>query len=290
MKSRSKGLIFAMMSSCSFGLMPLFSLPVMSAGIEAPSVIVYRFGFGAIWLMLALLCMGKNLRITWSKLWRVAVLGVFNMLTGITMVWGYNYMASGPATTIQFSYPIFTCVLMMLFFHERLTWRVALSIILAVIGVMGISGFNPSDMGSFSTVGLILELLSGLTYAIYLVLVPALKLENEDNLYLIFWVFIFSTLFTLPIAAGTSGIQGFSSVSVGINLVLMGLIPTAFSHITLIIGIRHVGSTISSILGALEPLTAMIVGILIFSEQFTALIALSFVLIIASVTLLILKK
>ena len=132
-QSRAKGLVAAMVSSCSYGLIPLFSLPVMQAGMLTQSVLIYRFGLGTLFILSGMLAMKVSPRITWSQFWRIGVLALFSMLGAVTLLYGYYYMPSGPATTIQFSYPVFTCVMMVLFFHERLTLKVVVAIVLAVL-------------------------------------------------------------------------------------------------------------------------------------------------------------
>ena len=143
-KSRTKGFVNAMISSCSFGLIPLFSVPVMEAGMQTPSLLIYRFLFGAVFILMGMAYMKISLKITFGHFWRILILALSNDVTALAMVYGYNFMPSGAACTIQFSYPIFTCVLMMIFFHEKLTARTATAIVLAVIGVAALSGV---DMG-----------------------------------------------------------------------------------------------------------------------------------------------
>ncbi|MGM9870059.1 MAG: DMT family transporter [Sodaliphilus sp.] len=288
-QSRAKGFVSAMVSSCSYGLIPLFSLPVMHAGMFTQSVLIYRFGLGTLFILLGMLAMKVSPRITWSQFWRIGVLAFFSMLGAVTLLYGYNYMPSGPATTIQFSYPVFTCVMMVLFFHERLTLKVVVAIVLAVIGVMMLSGVSLTDFRGVSVVGVGLELIAGLTYAIYLVLVPVFKVNEVDSLSLTFWVFVISVFYLVLWALFTTGIQPITTVDMGVNLLLLAFIPTAVSNLTLILGLRHIGSTLTSILGALEPLTAMVVGVLVFAEPFTLAVSIGFLCIVASVTLLIYK-
>ena len=278
-----------MVSSCSYGLIPLFSLPVMQAGMLTQSVLIYRFGLGTLFILLGMLAMKVSPRITWSQFWRIGVLAFFSMLGAVTLLYGYYYMPSGPATTIPFSYPVFTSVMMVLFFHERLTLKVVVAIVLAVLGVMMLSGVSLTDFRSVSIMGVGLELIAGLTYAIYLVLVPVFKVNEVDSLSLTFWVFVISVFYLVVWALLTTGIQPVITVDMGINLLLLAFLPTAVSTLTLIIGLRHIGSTLTSILGALEPFTAMVVGVLVFAEPFTLTVAIGFLCIVASVTILIHK-
>lgn len=290
MTNKTKGFIEAMVSSCTFGLIPLFSMPCLNAGMTTLSVITYRYGLGCLAMAAIALSLKQNLKITWTEAWRIFILAVFNNLGAFTLIYGYKFMDSGAATTIQFSYPVFTCIIMMLFFHERLTLRTATAIVLAVAGVACLSGYHPGTT-NISVAGVVIELLAGLTYAIYLVLVPMFKTRNIESSKLTFYVFLFSTLQLVAVQLPCSGtIDMPPNAMVIVNLLLLGLIPTAISNYTLILSIKKIGSTLASILGALEPLTAMIVGVCVFGEHFSLTIAVGFIAIIFSVMLLILKQ
>lgn len=276
-----------MISSCTFGMIPLFSMPCLNSGMDTMSVITHRFGLACIAMLVIMLVQKQSLGITLQDAWRIFILAIFNNLAAFTLIFGYNFMDSGAATTIQFSYPVFTCLIMMVFFHEKLTWRTAIAIVLAVVGVACLSGYEPG--GAFSVLGVVIELLAGLTYAIYLVMVPVLKVRKIESSKLTFYVFLFSTIQLLVLSPFTGGITTASTATVMINLVLLGLIPTAISNFTLILGLKQIGSTLTSILGAMEPFTAMIIGVCVFNEKLSIAIALGFVAIIISVLLLILQ-
>lgn len=289
MTDRTKGFIIALASSCTFGTIPLFSLPCLEGGMNTINIVIHRYGLGCLFMFIIMLFQGQNLRITLQDAWHIFILAIFNNLGALTLIYGYNFMDSGPATTIQFSYPVFTCIIMMMFFHEHLTLRTAIAIVLAVIGVACLSGYTPGTT-NVSWIGVGIELLAGLTYAIYLVMVPVLKVRNIESSKLTFYVFLLSTVQLLAVVPFTSGGIEFASTStLWINLLLLGLIPTAISNLTLILGLKKIGSTMTSVLGAMEPLTAMIVGVCVMGEHFTAVIALGFVAIIASVLILILQ-
>ena len=287
-KSRTRGFINAMISSCSFGLIPLFSVPVMEAGMETPSLLIYRFFFGAIFILMGMAYMRIGLKITLGQFWRILILALSNDVTALAMVYGYNFMPSGAACTIQFSYPIFTCLLMMAFFHERLTLRTAFAIVLAVVGVAALSGIDMTGCDSRVWIGVGLELLAGLSYAVYLVLVPVLNVSKMDSLKLTFYVFLLGGVLLVLFTLFTpTGIQPIGSLKIGGTLLLLGLVPTAVSNFTLIVGLKNIGSTLTSILGALEPLTAMAVGV--FAEPFDLVTLLGLVCIVAAVLVLIMK-
>lgn len=289
MTDKSKGYVFAMLSSCTFGSIPLFSIPVLASGMLTQSVLVYRFVFACM-VMAAIMAVRRyDFRITFSEFLRISVFSLLYDVSAVALIYGYNYLPSGIATTLLFSYPVFTELIMLTFFRERLSLRTVVAIALAVGGVVCLSGIGEASSGSFSLVGIGLELLAGLAYAVYLVLVPVFKIRRMESTKLNFYVFFFGMVYMAMFAAATGGVQVVADARSWMSLVLLGLVPTAFSNITLILAIKRIGSTLTAVLGALEPLTAMTIGICVFGEPLTAVVAVGFVLIIAAVMLLVTK-
>lgn len=288
MKTKQQGFIFALISSCTFGTIPFFSLPILEAGMNVGSMLTYRFIISTVCLLLMAVVCGQNVRINLKEFGQISILALLYDASAVTMIHGYEFMPSGIATTIQFSYPIFTPIIMFLVFKEKIGWRTILAIALAVLGVMALSS-SEGTSGTIAAVGIVLELLAGLTYAIYLVLIPHMSIRTMDSSKLTFYVFLMSTVYMALYAMCIGGLQPAPSASVWIWLFLLGLIPTAVSNITLTLSLKRIGSTLSAILGALEPLTAMVLGIVVMGEPFTALIGVGFVAIIAAVMLLVVK-
>ena len=290
MNTNLKGLSATAISSITFGTIALFSLPVLKSGMDSLSLIVYRFFFGGIALLLLALFQRVSLRVSLKDIGQLLLLSCIYSVSALSLIEGYNYMPTGVATTLVFSYPVWTALLMAVFFRERLGIKTIASIVLAIVGVVLLSGITGSDLQN-SHIGVAWELLSGLTYAIYLVVFPRLEVKKMPSLALTFYIFLFTMLLILGFSFITKGeLAPIANKSVALNLVLVGLIPTAISNTALIVALKKVSSTMAAILGAFEPVTAMLVGVLVFSEPFTVPIAIGLMLIIASVIFLVLSN
>lgn len=285
------GFAFAIVSACTFGMMGLFSVPCQQSGMGTLSIIIYRYSIGSMALLAVLLALGRNLRISRDDFWRLQVLALFNNLTAFFLIYGFEFIPSGAGTTIQFSYPVITCMIMTVFFGERLTVRTVIAILLAVVGVACISGIG-TDMSGYPHYlkGMGMELLAGLCYSVYLVLVPHLKVRTMPGSKLTFYIFLFSTVQLLIVSPLFGGVEMVPSWHAGIDLLLLGLIPTVISNYTVVIALKFIGSTPTAILGAFEPLTAMLIGIFVLGDPFTLLIGCGAVLIIVAVLLLVLPQ
>lgn len=284
------GFVGAITSATAFGLIPLFSLPVLATGMSSAAVLVYRFAFAGLIMLVILMCQRQSLHLRFGESLRLMLLSVVYTGSAVFLIEGYRYLSSGIATVIMFSYPVWTALLMMIFRGEKASGTTFLAIALAVAGVCFLSGIE-NGAGNISVLGICLELLSGLSYAIYMVAYPTMNIRAIPTIKVNFYIFFFTMLLLMLYATFTSG--GLAAIHTGgtlLNLFLLGLLPTVVSNITLILALKSIGSTLVAILGAFEPLTAMCIGIAVFGEPFTTSIAIGFVLILAAVVLLILKK
>lgn len=286
--NKFNGFLYGLLSSASFGLIPLFTIPAMHRGMNFESILFYRFLFATTALGCILLLDKQSFRIRLKEIPSIILLAFFYLVSSLFLIWGYEFMASGIATTIHFMYPVLTTLIMMLFFREKKSaWRFA-AIALAVTGVSALSYGDAS--GSISMAGLFIVLLSALGYALYLVTVSQLKVGQMKGLWLTFYVFLFGTSFLFIGVTTTHTIHSIPDWHTAGNLILLAIIPTVISNLSLVRAVKSIGSTLTSVLGAMEPVTAVCVGICIFGELFTHYIGIGIFLIITAVILIILKR
>ena len=283
-----KGFIYAALSSATFGLAPFFTISLLLAGFSSFEVLAYRWGIASLTLVVFGIMLGETFRISRKDWGTVFILSLLRAATSFSLVIAYQNISSGVASTIHFMYPVLTTLIMMIFFRERKsTWRF-FAIALAVVGVSCLSYGDSS--GGITALGLFIVLLSALGYALYLVTVSQLKIGQMKGLRLTFYVFLFGTLLLLAGIGTTTGIQTIPDWHTGGNLVLLALIPTVVSNLALVRAVKSIGSTLTSVLGAMEPVTAVCVGIFIFGEPFTQSIGIGILLIISAVIVIILKR
>lgn len=286
MKKESRGIVNGIVSGISFGLIPLFSIPVIAAGMDNVSILVYRFLFGSAAMLLLLMSRRTNMKISMSELWRITLLSFFYIGTAISTLECYHYLSSGIATALVYTDPIWCAIIGLIFLSEKFSWKLTSSILLASIGVMMMTGVFSED-GTFSLVGLICGLASGVFYALYLILVPRLKVKSIPSLKLTFYIFFTGMILLAVYGWCLNGkVEAISDSSCWINLILLGLVPTALSNICVTASLKLIDSTIAAILGAFEPLTAMVVGIALLGDPYSIISMTGAALILFAVALL----
>lgn len=264
--SRIKGLICGVVSSSTFGLIPLFALPVIQRGIGVDSVMFYRFGISALLLGVWLLIRQHHIRVTLRELVTLFILGLFYAMTALLLTTSYLYIPSGIATTIHFLYPVVVTAVMILFFKDKISWPLTIAIFMAISGVCLLS--NSGSAGPISLKGLLFVLTTVVTYAVYIVGVNKSCVHKMDGLKLTFYVLLAgSVVFGINLLAKGEALDRIPDVSTGIYLFLLALIPTLVSDFTLILSVQNVGSTTTAVLGCMEPLTAVGMGVLFLHEH-----------------------
>ena len=285
-----RGVLYAVVSSATFGLIPLFSIPLLQGGMSSPAILFYRFGLAAAMMGLIALATRRPLRITWPQTGTLLLLGAMYSVTALGLLRSYAYIPSSVATTINFLYPLGVAIVMTLFFREKNSVWLLVAILISLVGVALLSwgdiGGAPSDRATVGGGGAGAAML---TYTIYIVGVKKSRISRLDPMIQAFYVLLFSACFFLVYALFTTGAPLPGKWHLWQNLLLLALVPTVVSNLTLVLAIKEIGSTMTSILGSMEPLTAVLVGVLHFGEKFGLDSASGLILIITAVIIVILQ-
>lgn len=284
-----KGVIYAVISSATFGLVPLFSLIPLQSGMSSPSILFYRMGFSALMMGLMNLVMRKDFRIPLADLGIVAVLGILYGCTSMGLLLSYNYIPTGVATTIHFLYPLVVTLAMIIFFKEKSSVWVFVSILMSLAGVALMA--NGEGSVASAVKGLFYVGITVFSYAIYIVGMMKSRAARIDSMVLAFYVLCFTTLIFASFAWVTEGrIQPIESGCMLGDFLLLALLPTVVSNLTLILAVKNIGPTMTSILGSMEPMTAVLIGVAYFGEAFNLRAAAGILLVISAVVLVILQS
>ena len=286
MSNQVKGYTLGAIAAATYGMNPLFALPLYGIGMEADSVLLFRYLFGIIALAAMLKLRGHSFAINRRDVLPLAALGLLFSLSSLTLFESYNYMDAGIASTILFVYPLMVAGIMACFFGERITLLTTGCLVAALGGIALL--YNGDGGATLSLTGTALVLGSALSYAIYIVGVNRSRLNTMPTLKITFYVLLFgSLLFVGRTAYRGVQVPPAEQWYMWGCLLALGLLPTAVSLICTTAAIQYVGSTPTAILGALEPATAVLFGVTIFGEVLTPRLALGLLLIIGAVTLMV---
>ena len=285
MNNKVKGYILGTVAAATYGMNPLFALPLYAGGMDADSVLFFRYLF-AIPILGAMIKMrGRSFAIQPRPALALVAMGIMMAFSSLFLFQSYNYMDAGIASSLLFVYPVMVAVMMTCVFHERLTIITILCMALALGGI-GLL-YNGENGVTLSLTGTIMVFLSALTYAVYIVFINRSRLNSLPTVKVTFYVLLFGwVVFAIRlIASGTIALP--AQWYLWGNLVALAIFPTAISLLCTTRAIQYIGSPPPAILGALEPVTAVIIGITVFGEKLTPRSATGIVLIIVAVTLVV---
>ncbi len=329
-ESKAKGFFFGILAAVSYGVNPLGAKYLYEEGMNVESVLFYRYGLAAliIWVIMAVKIMMhrktastgsatesiETFKVSKGELSTLTALGLLFVISSLTLYCSFLYMDSGVACSLLFVYPVMTAVLMAMLYGEKITKTTAAAIALSLIGVLLL--YKGDGETVLSTIGVLLVMVSALSYALYIIVAnrasaPEPELEASHNRFskylphrvsihrldmsamkLSFYVLIVCALsiilFSLtsperhimPLVTGRE--WGFS--------LMLAIVPTVFSLISMGIAVRIIGSTPTAIMGALEPLTAVVIGLTVFHEALTVNLAAGILLILTAVVIIIIGK
>lgn len=288
--NKTKGAIYGCISAVSYGLNPLCAKALYAEGVNTNTVLFYRFAFGVAILGLMMLASRQSFRLTRREGLVLTLLGALFAFSSITYFISFHYLSAGVAATLVFAYPVMVAIIMALFFRERLGWPSLLAIALTVGGIALL--YQGDDGKPISLPGFVIVMVSALAYALYIVVVnrskivmSSVKLTFYAMLVCLLCIALFSLIDRQPLTL-------LQSPTEWIYAALLGLVPTVVSLVYMAKAIHLIGSTPTAIMGALEPVTAVVAGMLMFGEVLTlrlsfgiALILLAVMFVITSSTL-----
>ncbi|WP_148624304.1 DMT family transporter [Aliarcobacter cryaerophilus] len=286
MSLQTKGVILAIISAICYGMNPLGALFLYEEGLNVNSVIFYRFIFASILLAIFMLIKKDSFYLKFKEIILLAFLGLLFGISAISLFNSFLYMDAGLASTVLFIYPIFVAIIMALFFKEKNSIITILSIVFAFLGVVLL---YESDGANVSNFGIFLVIVSSLCYAIYIVIIN--QYLKMSALKVTFYSMLFCTITILihSFFDSSLNIMPLVNFNMWFYTIFLALVPTIISLLFLIKAIQLIGSTSASILGALEPLTAVMIGVYVFNEKITFWLVIGIVFILFGVILIVLK-
>lgn len=271
----------------TYGLNPLFGMPLIAKGASVESILFFRYLFAVIILGIFLVVSRQNFKVSAKQAGILLVLGLLYSSSSLFLFEAYNYIASGLATTLVFLYPVLVAIIMV-FLRVVPSWPVWMAIAATFVGVLIMTQGGGGE--SIDVVGVALALGSALVYSLFIVIVNRSRvIANISNTVLTFYallvgVFVFMGQILLSDISIT---EGYSTGVDWLNLVGLAILPTVVSMSSLAVATRNIGATKASVLGVFEPITAILVGTLVFGEPLTANIIIGIAVAVVAVTFMI---
>ncbi len=277
------------LAGASYGTNPLFAKPLLQAGLSVPEMLFFRYSISAMLMLLWILLRRESLRVDFKQLLLLLLLGLLFSCSSLFLFLSYLFIPSGLATTLVYLYPVFVA-LTMVALRIYPGWQTWLSIIATFLGIILLA--KPSEGATIELPGILLAICSALSYAFYLVIVNRSKrIRNISEHVLTFFALLTGTaLFAIMLVADGNYSAGvLDSVADWSCVICLAVFPTMISMLTLALSTRCIGPTKTSVLGVFEPITAILIGTLIFGEPLTMHMIAGIAICVAAIIFMVLK-
>ena len=271
----------------TYGLNPLFAVPLMKNGAATESILFFRYFFAVLLLGLFLLLGRQSFKVSGKQIGVLLTLGLLYTASSLFLFEAYEYIASGLATTLVFLYPVLVAIIMV-FLRVVPSWPVWLAIAATFGGVLIMTQSDGTQ--TINPIGVLLSIASALVYALFIVIINRSKaISGISNTLLTFYALTVGAVVFIGkiISSDTAITAGITTGMDWLNLVGLALLPTIVSTATLAIASRNIGATKASVLGVFEPITAIVVGTLMFGEPLTTNIIVGISIAMVAVTFMI---
>lgn len=281
-----KGYALAALAAAAYGTNPAFAVPLYEHGMNPVSVLLFRYLMGLPILAVIMGVRGISFRLGRQEMAHTAILGVLMALSSLALFESYNYMNSGIASTLLFVYPVMVAVMMIFFFHEK--FSIATALCLVVMGAGLALLMKPQGDSVISGFGCLLVMVSALTYALYIVMVNVSKTVRNIQttkllLYVLGWGCLVYAVIMLMGARPVVPSEGWG----WLNLLALAVVPTVISLACTTRAIQLIGSTPTAILGALEPVSAVVLSVVVLGQTLTGQDIAGGILIVVATTIVI---
>ena len=284
------GYAAGIITGITYGLNPLFAMPLMREGANVDSILFFRYFIAAALLGIWLLVRRQNFRVSGKQAIRLLILGLLFTASSLCLFEAYRFIPSGLATTIVFLYPVLVAIIMV-FLRVYPTWQIWLSIIVTFIGVIILCRNDSS--GQMQWTGLLIAGASALSYAMFIVVINrSTRIRTVPSTMLTFYsLLVGSAVFLImSLSEGHSLTAGIHGPAAWMNLTGLAVLPTIVSTATLAVATRLIGATKASVLGVFEPVTAILVGALAFGEEITTNVITGIILTMAAITFMVISS
>lgn len=291
------GYAAGIITGVTYGMNPLFAMPILKEGVQTDTVLFVRYAVASLVLAAFIASSHKSFKVSRRQFGWLIVLGLLFSNSSLGLFLAYKYIPSGIATTIIFLYPTLVA-LIMVFLKVYPSWQTWTSIAVTFIAILFLCNYDSAAPVHWE--GFVLAFLSALAYAVFIVLINQKKCIREIQNDVLTFYSLGTGCIVFGVIAIANSVTGRGSMladfavlnshaSMWVNLVLLAIIPTVISTATLAASTKIIGATKASVMGVFEPLTAILVGTLVFGEKMSWNIVIGIALAIFAICFMILS-
>jgi len=283
-----KGTAYTLFSSVSFGIMPFLTKYAYLGGANAVTTLAFRFLIASFIIYLILRIKKVDMTISKNNFSEILFFGAF--LYALNTIWlydAYNFIPTGIATTLHFTYPVFVMLGMIFIFKEKIHIKKIFAILFLFLGLYCLVGRNCMTLDFW---GVILSAGSGLIYAGYIISAGKCKFSKLDSYVTIFYLSLLSAGLLFIYGFFTNSLTFGMDISSYASIAVISIFCTVLALVAFLEGIKLIGPSNTALLSTFEPVVSIILGILVLNEILSIEMAIGSFLVLSSVVLVATEK
>lgn len=248
-----------LLSAVIYGLMPLMAGIIRASGANSMTIVFLRNLLSVPVLGLLAVIMNKSLKVPAKALPTIGIAALMGCcLTPMLLYSSYTYLKENDsvATVFHFIYPAVVVLGGWMFFRQKMGKGTLLSLALCVVGICLF--YDPGK--PLNITGAVLALLSGVTYAVYVLLLSAFRYKNINSFLFSFYVSAFSSIVLLAVCMATNQLSFPGTATGWVMMTVFALIINVGAVVLFQVGVFIIGGQKASILSTMEPITSVIVS------------------------------
>lgn len=282
-KKLLKGYFMVILSAFLYGCMPMLTRYIYAEGVNRETVVLLRNLLAL--PVLAVLAWRQNgsFKIPVKSLPAVIVIALMGCcVTPLLLYSSYQYIATGTATVFHFVYPAVVVLIGLLFLRKKINKQTLLAVCICVLGICLF--YDPNEPLDWR--GCAFALFSGVTYAVYIVVLSAFRYQEVTGFKLQFYASVICSVCMLAVCWAGGLLTLPATVTGWVLCVILAMI-IGFGAVALFQrGTFLIGGERASVLSTVEPLTGVIVGAIVFQERITPFTFVGVVLVLAACVLI----
>lgn len=268
-----------------WGIISLFLKPLLKSGFTQIQTVTVRCLIAAAALgVIMLVSDRKSFKINLRDIWCFLGTGIVSMMFfSISYFYSMTYNGVCIAVILLYTSPVFVMLLSKILFGEKITALKILAIILTVIGCAFAGGIGGAQSLTFK--GLLLGICSGLGYALYSIFSRFALNRNYKSITISFYTFLICGVACIPFA---SAFEFPKLLSNGKSIFLslgLGIICCVLPYVLYTKGLERVENSKASVIVAVEPVVASVIGIAVYHENLTLIKLLGIIFVLAAVVI-----
>lgn len=287
--NKIKGIIFAIISALTFGFAPILISKTYELGNNSIMMAFSRNILMVPILFIFLVAKKANLKITKKQFLQLVVLSTFTTTSLLVLYTSYNYIAVSMATSINFVYPTLVAIASVMIFKEPMSRFRKFAVFFSLLGIILLMDIIGGSKNLF--LGLTLALTSGFAYASYIIYLAKSGLLKIPSMVITFYSCIICSILMGIIGTFTGSINPSNMQLEGwIITFFISIFVTILGSMFIQLAVLNVGTTVTSVLATLEPITTLVLGYLLFNENISPTKLFGSLLVLSSVVLLALDQ